>query len=180
MKPLYHAEMSAKKYGGKAEDYLAIHDFFDSSKACLPDVRHRAVLHSSFGIFVAERVFGTSLVNSDGRRVNVRDVGEDHVMQDLGFIPTVERWLGNLPFEAWMLGSERPNRRAHEATMDPDVAPDDEPAAPVAEAPGRALPELPPAPTGPIRVEDGRQLPPGDLVVDGGGAWRGFSGLKID
>lgn len=104
MKPLIHARASASRYGGKLEDYLPIHNFMDSSKASLPDVRHRAVLHSSFGIFVTETVFGTFITNSDGKQVSVRDIAEDHVREDLGFIPTVERWLSTMKIEDWMLG----------------------------------------------------------------------------
>ena len=107
MKPLQHARNSAKKWGGNPEDYMAVHDFFDASKATLPDMRHRALLHSAFGIFIAERVFGTFLTNSSGRQVCVRDIGEDHVIEDLGFIPTVEKWLHHLPMENWMFGSFR-------------------------------------------------------------------------
>lgn len=102
MKPLYHANASVKRYGGKVEDYLPIHNFFDSSKQCLADVRHRAILHSSFGIFLLERVFGEYITNSDGRNVCVRDLGEEHVVEDLGTIPTMERWLRSLPIEDWM------------------------------------------------------------------------------
>ena len=40
--PLRHAENSARKFGGKAEDYLPIHNWFDESKAFFPDFRHRA------------------------------------------------------------------------------------------------------------------------------------------
>lgn len=109
MKPLQHARNSAKKWGGKPEDYLAIHDFFDSTKAALPDIRHRAILHSAFGIFLLEKVFGTYITNSSGRQVCVRDLGEDHVIEDMGFIPTVERWLKNMPIEEWMTGSRRKN-----------------------------------------------------------------------
>jgi len=107
MKPLIHAKISVKKYGGKIEDYLRIHDFFDSSKATLPDMRHRAILHSSFGIYILEKVFGPYITNSDGKDVSVRDLGEEHVIQDLGFIPTPEKWLSNLPIEAWMYGSDK-------------------------------------------------------------------------
>lgn len=107
MKPYAHAKNSARKWGGVPEDYQELHDFFDKSKMCLPDVRHRAILHSSFGIFMLERVFGTTITNSEGRKVNVRDVGEDHVIEDLGFIPTPERWLKNLPLEDWMGGARR-------------------------------------------------------------------------
>ena len=107
MKPLYHANVSVKKYGGTVEDYMPIHDFFDSSKACLPDVRHRCLLHSSFGIFLVERVFGTYITNSDQKRIPVRDIAEDHVIQDMGYIPTVEKWLKNMPIEDWMFGLEK-------------------------------------------------------------------------
>ena len=104
MKPVVHARLSAKKYGGVPEDYIAIHDFLDSTKAALPDIRHRAILHSSFGIFIVERVFGHVVTNSVNRQVCVRDIAEDHVKEDLGTIPTIERWLKKLPIEPWMAG----------------------------------------------------------------------------
>lgn len=111
MKPLIHAKISTKRYGGCPEDYIEIHDFFDSSKASLPDVRHRAILHSSFGIFVAERVFGTYITNSDGKDVSVRDICEDHVQEDLGFIPTVQDWFKELPIEGWMSGTLKKQKK---------------------------------------------------------------------
>lgn len=111
MKPHVHARNSCRRWGGVPEDYQAIHDWFDQTKSALPDMRHRAVLHSSFGIFLCERQFGPTLVNSDGRVVSVRDLGEDHVIEDLGFIPTLERWLQYLPIEEWMLGSQRGDNR---------------------------------------------------------------------
>ena len=129
MKPLIHAKNSVRKWGGCVEDYIPLHDFFDSSKATLPDLRHRAILHSSFGIFLLERVFGTYITNSDGRKVSVRDVGEQHVMEDMGFIPTVERWLRNTPIEEWMFGTVRKKRskfisfgeKADESNIDTNV-----------------------------------------------------------
>lgn len=102
MKPIFHAKKSAKKYGGKPEDYIAIHDFIDSSKQCLPDARHRALLHSSFGCFLVEKVFGHIITNSNGREVSTREIAEDHVAEDMGFIPTVEKWFKHMPLEPWM------------------------------------------------------------------------------
>lgn len=110
MKPLIHAKSSVKKYGGKIEDYLAIHDFMDSTKSSVPDVRHRAILHSSFGIFLVEKVFGVYFKNSDNKDVSVRDIAEDHVIEDLGFIPTMEHYLKNMTIQGWMSGTMR-NRR---------------------------------------------------------------------
>lgn len=107
MKPLKHAQNSARKWGGVAEDYQEIHDFFDSSKAAIADVRHRAILHSAFGIFLAERVFGTYITNTAGRKVCVRDIGEQHVLEDLGTIPTMGDWLRHIDIQPWMGGQSR-------------------------------------------------------------------------
>lgn len=96
MKPLFHANKSAKKYGGKAEDYQEIHDWFDQTKAHVADMRHRLMLHNSFGIFLCEQVFGIFITNSEGRKVNVRDIGEDHVLEDLGIIPSLENCLSTV------------------------------------------------------------------------------------
>ena len=110
MKPWLHAEQSAKRFGGHPTDYLAIHDFLDSSKAHFPDMRHRAILHSSFGIFIAEKVFTTWIVNSDGKKVQVRDIAEFHVIEDMGFIPTLQDYLKDMPFYEWLGGVAKKHR----------------------------------------------------------------------
>jgi hypothetical protein len=111
VKPLIHADNSVRKWGGVTEDYQPIHDFLDSSKAHLPDMRHRALLHSSFGIYIAERVFGTFIVNSEGHRISVRDIAEAHVIEDMGTIPTVQDYLQHLPMLDWLGGKKRQKRR---------------------------------------------------------------------
>lgn len=108
-KPYIHSKNSAKKWGGTWEDYIDIHDFMDSSKANLADVRHRAILHTSFGIFIAEKVFGTVRLNSQGKEYSVRDIAEQHVLEDMGFIPTMQDYLTNLQYEDWMSGKGRPS-----------------------------------------------------------------------
>lgn len=110
VKPLIHAKVSVKKYGGKVEDYMPIHDFIDSSKVAVPDIRHRAMLHSAWGVYLVERVFGTHFKNSDGKDVSTRDIAEEHVQQDLGFIPTLEDWLNTMPIEGWMSGTMKRTR----------------------------------------------------------------------
>ncbi len=102
MKPYLHANRSAKKWGGIPEDYMELHDFFDSTKAAFPDMRHRVILHNSFGIFILEKVFGTYITNSDGKIVQVRDVGEQHVIDDMGFIPTLEHYLKHMPIGEYL------------------------------------------------------------------------------
>lgn len=113
MKPLVHAQVSVKRYGGVIEDYIDIHDFFDSSKAAFADVRHRAILHNSFGIYLAERIFGTYITNAQGKKVSVRDIAEDHVAEDMGGrIPSLQDWLQHMEIQPWMknLKSERIKR----------------------------------------------------------------------
>lgn len=115
MKPWFHAKISAHKFGGKPEDYIEIHNFFDESKAGVADMRHRIFLHNTFGIWIAERTFGTVIdgqrlpyiLNSAGREVQVRDVGEQHVLDDLGTIPSLEKCISGLKLETWMGGPIR-------------------------------------------------------------------------
>jgi hypothetical protein len=100
--PLKHAENSARKFGGKTEDYLAIHNWFDESKAFFPDFRHRALRHHTEGIFTAEKLFGIAIVNSDGRQIPVRYIGEQHIRENLGRIPTVQDWVLQIEPQRWM------------------------------------------------------------------------------
>jgi hypothetical protein len=107
MKPHLHAKSSVNRYGGVLEDYIKIHNYMDNTKSAMADHRHRAILHSSYGIFIVEDVFGVTITNSEGRVVSVRDIAEDHVIEDLGFIPSMENWLMNMQIQPWMSGTER-------------------------------------------------------------------------
>ena len=102
--PLQHAQSSARRFGGKAEDYLSIHNWFDESKAFFPDFRHRGLRHHAEGIFLCERIFGVAITNSEGQQVAVRYVGEQHVREDLGRIPTAQDWLREIKPQRWMYG----------------------------------------------------------------------------
>lgn len=101
--PIEHADRSVRIWGGKRDDYLPIHNWFDATKECFADFRHRALRHHSWGIFDAERVFGISIVNSDGKEVPTRAIGEQHVREDCGGrVPTVADWFRNIKPEIWM------------------------------------------------------------------------------
>jgi hypothetical protein len=101
--PYHHAESSVIKWGGDVKDYVAIHSWFDESKAHIADFRHRALRHHTEGIFMCESIFGVTIVNSQGRKVPVRFIGEQHVKEDLGWIPTVKDWFKNIKAESWMM-----------------------------------------------------------------------------
>lgn len=105
--PYHHALSSVKKWGGCVTDYLPIHDWFDYSKSHMADFRHRALRHHSEGIFMAEKIFGHTITNSDGREVMVRYIGEQHVQEDLGRIPSVSDWFRQIKVESWMYGNRK-------------------------------------------------------------------------
>lgn len=118
MKPLNHAKISVKKFGGKIEDYIDIHNWFDSTKQHIADAKHRMVLHNSFGIFLCEQVFGEIIstkngfkkmpyiTNSDNKQISVRDIAEQHVIDDLGHIPSLEKCMEGLPMHDWAAGGK--------------------------------------------------------------------------
>jgi hypothetical protein len=99
-----HAVSSARRWGGKPEDYILVHERMDSTKMAHAEVTHRCVFHSAFGIYLVEEIFGRFVTNSDGRQVFVRDIAERHVLEDLGFIPSLSDWLEELPARPWMAG----------------------------------------------------------------------------
>lgn len=51
-----------------------------------------------------------SMLNSEGVRVQVRDVAEQHVLEDLGRIPSVTDWVGNMTMQQWFGGPRQGER----------------------------------------------------------------------
>ena len=108
-KPWIHAESSAKRFGGKPEDYIEIHNLMDSSKATMSDVRHRALTHNAWFVgYILEKIFGTVITNSDGKKISVRDIGEQHVAEDFGlrFIPSAQDYLAEIEMKDWMVAGK--------------------------------------------------------------------------
>ena len=95
--PILHAKSSVKKFGGKVEDYIKIHEWYDETKSWVGHSMHRIYRHHSEGIFQSEEVFGKSFINSDDKTVYTRYVGEQHVKEDcFGYIPSAKEWLVNM------------------------------------------------------------------------------------
>lgn len=111
MKPRKHAIISSKKFGGTPDEYQKFHDWMDQSKMTCADVRHRALLHSSFGIYIGEQVFGHTFTNSEGRVIDVRDILEQHVMDDLGWIPSPNDYFKSFETQDWFGGLKKSKRR---------------------------------------------------------------------
>ena len=62
--------------------------------------------HRAEGIFMLERFFGATITVSSGRVVPVRLVGEQHVREDLGFIPSFADWVRCIRPEPWMVRAQ--------------------------------------------------------------------------
>jgi hypothetical protein len=100
--PYHHSLSSVSKWGGTVDDYLAIHNWFDESKTITADFRHRALRHHAEGIFMTEALFGTTTTLSTGRVIPTRWIGEQHVREDLGFIPSFADWAMAIRPKRWM------------------------------------------------------------------------------
>ena len=104
--PIQHAKSAAKRFGGKWEDYIAIEEWFDETKAWIGNSMHRMFRHHSEGIFECEKKFGPSFENSDGKTVYTRYVAEQHVKEDCNnYIPSAKEW-------ADMIASGKPEKWA--------------------------------------------------------------------
>ena len=75
-----------------------------------------SLLSGNQHIFMAETIFGPILTLSTGRVIPTRWVGEQHVKEDLGFIPSFADWVKAIRPEPWMGRAER-----IEALVDPHL-----------------------------------------------------------
>ena len=108
-KPWIHAVSSARRFGGQPEDYIEIHNLLDSSKGTIADSRHRALTHTAWFLStILERVFGVVITNSEGKKVSVRDVGEQHVLEDFRgrYIPSAQDYLQEIEVKEWMVSGK--------------------------------------------------------------------------
>ncbi|MGW4240886.1 DUF6915 family protein [Nocardia sp. NPDC004722] len=99
-----HAQASARHFGGAPDDYIRIHEWIDGFKAMVGDVTHRQYRHNSHGPWMAQEVFGRTITNSAGKQILVRDIAENHIVEDLGWLPSPADWSACLTCKVWMGG----------------------------------------------------------------------------
>lgn len=102
-----HAKSSALRFGGEVDAYLPIHKWFDEPKRDVGDFRHRAIRHHMLGVRECVERFGDFIDRGDGRTVAVALIGEQHLMEDCGFLPTVDDWMRHLDAQPWMASAAR-------------------------------------------------------------------------
>jgi hypothetical protein len=102
MHPYDHARSSARIHGGRVEDYLAVHAWYDATKTVRCHFTHRTLRHHHQG--VAENVarFGAGIVNSDGASVSVEELGRQHLSEDCRHQPDAADWLVDMRTPSWM------------------------------------------------------------------------------
>ena len=102
MEAWIHANSSVKTFGGQRSDYIEIHKQMDHSKCAHATMKHRAIFHSSYGLYLICSIFGETIINSDGREIGVKQIAEQHIIEDLGRIPSLDEWLKEMPLKEWM------------------------------------------------------------------------------
>jgi hypothetical protein len=112
-KPWVHAQSSSRRFGGKPEDYISIHNHLDATKGAFADNWHCAITHNAWYVGPdgpLERIFGVTIINSEG--VPVRSVAEQHILEGFGsFIPTLQDFLVAMEYKPWMNGQGDPPSR---------------------------------------------------------------------
>lgn len=102
---LIHSQSSVKRWGGKVEDYLSIHELIDSPKACMNNNSARLITHNVwFAYNIVPKIYGYNLINSDNKRVDTIDIAMLHIAEDfrMKFVPTLEDYLKHLELPAWI------------------------------------------------------------------------------
>jgi hypothetical protein len=176
-KPWIHAVSSARRFGGVPEDYIKIHNLMDSSKSTIADARHRALTHNSW--FIApngplELIFGVTITNSDNKKVSVRDIGEQHILEDFKgkFIPSAQDYLQEIDIQAWMdngRGSPPSFAKVYEKTRRNDAKPltpkSDETPPPDAQSPS-SEPVEPRHDSGELFLDGASKHRPNNFLID--------------
>lgn len=90
MKPIHHAMVSARLFGGDVYHYVDIHTKFDLSKAALGDMRHRAALHS---VDHGGAVMAMLYKDTTWQGATTAELVDQHVDDDQGFPVTLNDWL---------------------------------------------------------------------------------------
>jgi hypothetical protein len=76
-----------------------LHSWFDRTKSAQNHFTHRALRHHVEGISVAEGLFGNVQVATGA---SVRELGEQHMDEDVRRIPTAADWLNEMEAPEWL------------------------------------------------------------------------------
>lgn len=106
MNSLFHAKSAAHRWGGTWEDYIEIEEFIDSSKHIIGDVRHRSIYHHTEGVWLTQRIFGRTILIGH-KEIPTREVAEQHIIEDLGWLPSPKDYIDGMELSPWMGGEKK-------------------------------------------------------------------------
>jgi len=109
--PFIHSLSSVKRWGGKPEDYLPIHELLDSPKTTMNNNSVRFMTHNTwFAYHIIPRIFGYNITNSGGKSVDTVDIAMLHIAEDfrMKFIPTPQDYLKHMSVQKWMCNGIAP------------------------------------------------------------------------
>lgn len=114
----YHSISSANAFGGNPEDYHKLHQWLDRGRVGTDKILHRMLAHHTQGIADAVALFGDTITNSKGRNVPTSLLASQHVMEDLGFVPTLDHYIELLRCPRW---ASKPARLLHSKLTSPSA-----------------------------------------------------------
>jgi hypothetical protein len=88
-----------RKWGGGPDDYAFVGDFFEKY--------HPYCLHHSAGCFDLESSVGYTIVNSSGKVVPTRVLGEEYLRTLYGTIPAPIDWIKCIRPLSWMVRTKK-------------------------------------------------------------------------
>lgn len=115
--PYHHALSSAKIFGGKAEDYMALHSWLDATKEMYADFRHRALRHHVEGVALARHYFGEFIINSENEEVTTEEVLFQHIEEDCLELVSIKDWLSEYQLPVWAKDIHLPNQKEQQEML---------------------------------------------------------------
>jgi hypothetical protein len=106
MKPVHHALVSSRLFGGHWTGYEPLHTAFDRSKMALGDMRHRAALHS---VDHGGQVMAMLFKDKVWEGTTLEALVAQHVDDDQGFPTHLHHWLDACSVPAGLGNTRRSN-----------------------------------------------------------------------
>lgn len=89
-----HAEHSAQIFGGKPEQYLAIHEMIDGNKVASSSIFGRFFMHHyDIGGEILYALFGKTIKVNSKIKVDTKEILLQHLIEDYDQIPVLQNWM---------------------------------------------------------------------------------------
>jgi hypothetical protein len=102
--PVFHAQSTARTFGGDWQSYMPIHQWLDETKSSFTDFRHRSLRHHRQGVdlLIELGIQGTL------DRSTAKAVAEQHIIEDCGRIPDITDFINEFRKDTDVMGMPFP------------------------------------------------------------------------